>query len=369
MTALLETPEQREFRRAVRSVLADPATHAAVERDECDVDPRPAYRRLGERGWLAPSWPERYGGLGAGAVESAIVAEEVAFSGIPDTGFVNSVRNAGAFLLAAGSDDQRDRHLRPIAAGDLLVAILYTEPESGSDLASLRTRAERVDGGWRLHGRKTYNVNTRFADYGLCIARTAEGRTKYSGLSLFMVPLARPEVHVEPLDAIGPDRFYSVDLDGVEIGDEDVVGEVGRGWSLVNAALAMERTGLDFNAKVRRWWQRLRDAASARGLLADPVVADELVRLRALLDAGRALSWRLVRHLVDGEVEAGEAAMGKWFNAELARELVAAAARLGCVGLSTDDALAVACREAPGLTLAAGTENVMLYLIASELEL
>ena len=374
------TADQERFRADVRALLAEPRVRKAVD-ELAHYAPReePAalevYRWLGERGWLAPNWPPEYGGIGAGVVESAIVTEEMALAGIPDDAHVLSIDIVGLFLLMVGTPEQKARHLPPLARGESIATVLYTEPHCGSDLAALRTRAEPDGtGAWRLYGTKIYNQKSQFGDYALCAARTTESEVRFHGITLFLVPLRSPGVTIAPVWSMENNRFNEVVLDGIRLTREHVVGDVDDGWDLMNRMLLLERTGIDFQAKIRFWYDRIVRHAAQTGRLDDPVLRAQAADLDAHLCAARALAWQQVANLAAGAPDPVASAASKWYATEQAR----AVARFGfeVTGLPgvlsawdgdapMDGWLEATYRAAPTLTLASGTSEVMLYLIAS----
>lgn len=375
------TPAQEAFRREVRGLLAGRearahlrAIHAAPRRAE--PDGRPVYRLLGAARALAPHWPVALGGRGLTAVEAAIVGDELARHGVPDTLYVLSVQIAGHFLLQAGSAGQRARLLPAMAAGRTFVTILYTEPNAGSDLAALETEARPDGPGFRLSGRKVHNPKTAQAQLGLCAARVGPPEpTKYAGLTLFLVPLDAPGVTVRPVPGLAPEQFHEVTLADVAVGPDAVVGEVGAGWSLLSGALAAERTGLDLSARARRW---LEAAASGLAGAGEPGPGDleALGRLGADVEAAGLLAWRAALDLGEGRLDVAQAALTKWYCSLAAQRAAWWAAEVaGLAGsLTRDDPEAalgglveLALAEAPGLTLSAGTSEMMLELVAGGL--
>jgi alkylation response protein AidB-like acyl-CoA dehydrogenase len=332
------------------------------------------YRWLGERGWLAANWPEEYGGLGLGAVEAAVVSEEMALAGVPDLTHVLSIDIVGLFLLLVGTPAQKRRYLPPLARGEEAATVLYTEPAVGSDLSSLRSRAEADGDGWRLHGRKVYSQKSQFAAHALCAVRTGPEGSGAQGITLFMVPMRAEGVRVEPIWNLSNERFDDVRLEGVRVTSDEMVGPLDQGWQVVNAVLSLERTGIDYQARIRRWLDVLMARARARGFLEDPRYSQQLVSLDAQLKAGRLLAWRVVESIDRGELDEVASATSKWFNTELGRQV----ARLALEVEGLDAALSrwdpeapaaglleAAYRESPGLTISAGTSEIMLYLVAS----
>ncbi|GAB2793951.1 acyl-CoA dehydrogenase family protein [Amycolatopsis magusensis] len=375
------TSEQRALRTTVRALLADPEIdllrrrhHAATAAGD-EIDVRPAHRRLGERGLLAVGWPRQYGGGGHGAVEAAIVHQEIVRAGLPDLNYVVSICYVGDFLLNAGSQDVRERYLPRLASGELNACTLYSEPDAGSDLGSLSTRIEPVAGGYRLYGTKVHAQGTLHADYGLVAARIGErAEAKQDGITLLWVPLRAPGVGLEQVPGLSDHAFSTVVLDGVEVPADHVVGPVGQGWPLLNEALTLERTGFEAHLKARSWLDAVIERAERAGLLADPLVADQVVALDTRVRAGGTLAWTMVGKQAAREIDSVGAAMSKWYNTELGRPIARLALEVeGPAGAlsgrySGSPRLGRAehmYREAPGLTLSAGTSEIMLYSIST----
>jgi alkylation response protein AidB-like acyl-CoA dehydrogenase len=376
------TPEQERFAAEVRRLLAGPEVTAELGNLRrapagAEPDPRPLYRLLGARRLLAVHWPARYGGQDRTPLEAGLVAEATIHAGVPDTLHTLSVQIVGNLLLAAGSAEQRERHLPALAAGERFATVLYSEPDAGSDLGALRTEAGRAaDGSFRLHGRKVFSVKTHLADTGLCLARTsgADGGP-YRDLTLFLVPLDAAGVDVGALGSMADERFADVLLDGVRVGEDAVVGPVGGAWPLLADALALERTGVDYQAKARRWLEAaVRRAAAAAPL--DGGTLEAVGRLGARVEASRLLAWATLDQLAGGRADPATAAAGKWYASETARRVawwaletlgLEACLRAEDPDAALDGLLDAAYREAPGLTISAGTSEMMLQTVAGSL--
>ncbi|MBT2383914.1 acyl-CoA dehydrogenase family protein [Streptomyces sp. ISL-11] len=375
---LAPTPDQRAYRDEIRALLDTDEVRA----ETAAIRTRPGtegglldiYRKLGARGLLAPNWPPEYGGSGRGIAEKAILTEELIARGVPDIAHTLSIDIVGLALLLYGTDRQKQRLLPPIARGESVAGVLFSEPEAGSDLSALRTRAERDGDGWRLSGRKVYSAKTQLADFALCAARTTESEVRFHGITVFLVPLRTPGVSVEPMWNIGDERFNEVTLSGIRVTDEDVLGTVDDGWQIIGEVLGLERTGIEFQAKARRWLDAALERAATRGGELTPAEADRLVALDADVRAARLLAWRCVDDLHAGRSDEVRSAMAKYWAGETGREVALAASESAGLDalLAGDDeestdhgVLEAACREAPGLTLASGTSEVMLTLIAS----
>jgi alkylation response protein AidB-like acyl-CoA dehydrogenase len=192
--------------------------------------------------WVGVAWPGAYGGRGAGPVEHFIVSEELARARAPELVGRIGVNLVGPTLLAHGGDDQRQRWLPRILAAEELWCQLFSEPEAGSDLASLRTRAQPVTGGYRVSGQKVWTSYAQFADWGLCLARTDPSAPNHRGITCLAVGMRDPGVDVRPLTQLtGEAEFNEVFLDDVFVPDEHRIGPENQGWRVATSTLSHER--------------------------------------------------------------------------------------------------------------------------------
>ncbi|MFI1767731.1 acyl-CoA dehydrogenase family protein [Streptomyces sp. NPDC020800] len=365
--------DESQFRDRVRTQLRSDAvaTELARLRDsrEREPDERGLYRLLGERGLLGVDWPHRYGGQGQTAAHAALAVEEMMRAGVPDTLFVNGIQTVGKLVLLAGTEEQKLRILPELAAGRRFASVLYTEPDVGSDLSALTTRAVAVEDGYRIDGVKIFNLKSGITDYGLCAARTSLEGSRYAGLTLFLVDMHAPGVHVERLDTMADEQFHRVELEGVRVGPAAVVGEVGDGWAVLAEALPLERTGFDFALRAERWY-----AAGCAGLTLGPgpepgPAADWLAdvgRHGAATRAAALLAWRCVGSADAGRLDELRTSTAKWYASEQAASVARWAMTRHAADAPDDlaDALDSAYREAPGLTVAGGTSEMMLQTIS-----
>ncbi len=332
------------------------------------------FRRLGERGWLAVNWPVEYGGAGGSVAEKAILTEELIAHGVPDNVHVLSIDIVGLAICLFGTDEQKQRLLPGLARGETAANVLFSEPGVGSDLASLSTAAVPDGDGWRLRGRKIFNMKGQCSDFALCAARTSTGAVPHFGITLFLVPLRSVGVDMQPVWNITDERFDEVTFDGIRVGPDSVLGEVDNGWQVLNQVLPLERTGIDSAAKAARTLDALLRHAHDAGLLADRAYGPRLVDAEARVRAAQLLAWRCVDNLLAGEPDEVQSATAKWYASETAKQVSGLAVEL--IGLpalldARDDAAIAegvfdaAYREGPGLTLAAGTSEVMLYFVAT----
>src|SRR5262245_46804649 len=211
------------------------------------------YRMLADRGWLAVHWPSEYGGGGKSEIEAGIFVEEAARAGVPLMVYGLTISIFGAFLFLAGSAAQKQQLLPLIARGELICNILYTEPDAGSDLAALSTRAVADGDDFVISGAKIFNSVGHLAGYGLLAARTDQSAARYQGITLFLVPMRDPHVQINPMWTMADEHFNEVVLDGVRVPRANIVGQLNGGWALLNQALAVERNGLVIASEAARW--------------------------------------------------------------------------------------------------------------------
>ncbi len=265
------------------------AVRAAARQAAARIVRLPAAARrvaLAESGYAAPSWPLPYG-LAATPADCLMIDEELAAAGLARPDLV-----IGGWALAAilghGSRDQHDRFAAPTLRGEIAWCQLFSEPEAGSDLAGLRTRAERTDGGWLLTGQKVWTSLAGQADWAICLARTNPAVAKHRGLSFFLVAMASPGIDVRPLrELTGREMFNQVFLDQVFVPDECLVGEPGEGWRIARTTLASERVAMGTGSSVGEAVEHLLELAAQTEATADPLIRQ---RLGALVADGMAVS-------------------------------------------------------------------------------
>ena len=284
--------------------------------------------KLGERGWLALSWPEEYGGGGRPVAEQFIVEEEVALHGGPASDAIARVIVA-PILMAKGSEEQKRRYLPGLARGEITFCLGYTEPESGSDLASLQTRAVADGDDYVINGRKVYTSGAEESDYCWLAARTDPDAPKHAGTSVLIVPMKSAGVEVRPLlNLLDEEWFNEVIFEDVRVPRGELVGGENKGWEVLTSALGVERITI-YRAFVhmRMLWALVRQAGEERGGRRpwdDPAVRQRLGELAAEFEVARLLLWRAIGLHERGEEFRAQAAMVKLFNTELAQRLYTA---------------------------------------------
>ncbi|GLH99493.1 acyl-CoA dehydrogenase [Phytohabitans aurantiacus] len=313
---------------------------------------------LADAGYLAPQWPAPYG-LGAGPAEQLALDAELDRAGVtrPDIAIAGW---AVPTILSHGTEAQRERFAGPSLRGEITWCQLFSEPEAGSDLASLRMRAEAAPGGWRLTGQKVWTSLAADADWGICLARTDPDAPKHKGLTYFLVPMRSPGVEVRPLrELTGRAVFNEVFLDGVFVPDDCVVGQPGDGWRLARGTLAYERVAMSRGSSFGEGVERLVAAGAPAELLGGLVAGGLAV---SLLDVRAAL------RRLDGQPGGPESAVAKLVGVAH-RQAVAEAALvcLGEAGAAADGDGAEAVHEfllSRCLSIAGGTTQILLSVVA-----
>ena len=367
------TPQQRALRAEVRDFLESERT-AGTFVPQCDSwlrgFDRGFSRKLGARGWLGMTWPVSYGGGGRTPSERYVVLEELLAAGAPVAAHWFAERQVGPGILRHGTEQQKKELLPGIIRGETVFAIGYSEPDVGSDLASVRTRAERVPGGWRIRGTKVWTSHGHHADYLLVLCRTSSDESeKHQGLSQIIVPLPARGLRVRPILLMtGEHHFNEMVLEDVEVPESALLGAAGEGWQAVNADLAMERSGPErFMSTFPLLREMVRQARDGIDGGRDRVVLGELVsRLWALRSMSRG-----VAALIEGGQSPGlEAALVKDLGTRFEGEVGQAARQLHALEPSLDSPddlanfVAQAVLQAPAFTLRGGTNEILRGIVA-----
>jgi len=275
------------------------------------------HRHLADHGYTCLHWPRKFGGPDATVAFQAVFAEECARAGVPRQLNITGADLVGPVLIKFGTDEQKARFLEPIRVGDDVWCQLFSEPGAGSDLAAVRTRAERTANGWRIDGQKVWSSAAASADYGLLLART--GPDKHRGLSMFVVPMDTPGVTVRPLVQLDAEsKFNEVFFDGAELPDDALIGQAGQGWTIALVTLGRERLTLGSQAvSMFRLHERMVAAAHDHNLL-DPVLARSMTRLWARMWLLR-FTWQ--RAIDSGDLTSPEFSVLKLMTSETDRDL------------------------------------------------
>jgi alkylation response protein AidB-like acyl-CoA dehydrogenase len=317
-------------------------------------------RRLAVRGWVGMTWPERYGGHGKSPLDRHVVIEELLAAGAPVAAHWISDRQTGPLLLRYGSEELRERLLPAMARGECYFCIGMSEPDSGSDLASLRATATRVDGGYLVGGTKVWTSHAHRSHYMLALVRTTPGAQRHEGLSQLVIDLSSPGVDVRPIRLLtGSHHFNEVVLRDVHVPRAMLVGREGEGWTQVLTELAFERSGPE---RILSTFPLLRQAVEV--LPSDDArAAEEVGRLTARLLALRRLSLSVAGAIEAGEAPVVEAALVKDLGTRFERDVVESARNLG-PDERLGGLLAQAVLSAPGFTLRGGTSEILRGVVA-----
>jgi alkylation response protein AidB-like acyl-CoA dehydrogenase len=329
--------------------------------------------RAAQRGFLALTWPKRFGGQERTAFERYVVCEELLAAGAPVGSHWIAERQSGPQIMRHGTEALKAALVHRIAAGQLTFGIGMSEPDSGSDLSSVRTRAEKVEGGWRMEGRKVWTTNAHHADYLIVLCRTeARSEDRYAGLSQLVVPVDAPGVTVRPLVSLnGEHELNEVIFDGNVVPDTHLLGQGGDGWKLVIEELAFERSAPD---RFMSTFGLLKILAEAVGASGDARAHAEVGRLVARLAAIRDLSLLIGERLEAGQPATGIATIAKDLGTGLEQEIPEVARRvLSMVPVrghaDAAGALSFAILTAPCFSLRGGTREILKGIVARELGL
>lgn len=294
-------------------------------------------RRLAERGYLGMSWPVAYGGQGKSGIYEYLLNEELACVGAPLIG--KGVGCIGKTLINHGSDLLKQEFLPQILRGEIEFALGYSEPEAGSDLASLRLRAVADGEHWVLNGQKMWTTSAHFADWYWVAARTDPEAPKHQGISVFLLPMDHPGLTVQKIETMGDHRTNMVFFDNVRVHQNYLVGQVNKGWRYICEALDYERFTLftisplreKFRVLVEMLQQHRRDGVPLAQL---PQVRSAVARLATELEAATVLQRRVLTAALTDQVPTVEAAMFKLYSTQLGRRLADVALDLlGPVGV------------------------------------
>jgi 3-oxocholest-4-en-26-oyl-CoA dehydrogenase alpha subunit len=295
MAQLVDSPERRQFMKA-----------------------------LADRGWLGMSWPPEYGGGGQPGMFEYLLNEELAAAGAPLIG--KGVGIVGKTIIRHGNERLKQEFLPKIRNAEIEFAIGYSEPNSGSDLASLQLRAARDGDGWRLNGQKRFTTSAHFADWYWVAARTDPEAPKHKGITLFLVPMDAPGITITNMDTMGDERTNEVFLDDVWVGDDYVVGEVNKGWYYISEALDFERFTLFTVSAYVKKYEALRaylreQTRDGKPLRDDAEVRRRIAWLATGVEVAKMHCLRVISTAAGGGVPNIESAMFKLWTTQLGQRM------------------------------------------------
>ena len=377
------TPEQEALEVELRSYFGELMTPPLVEELTSGTEGggpqfRAAMRKLGRDGWLGIGWPQEFGGQGRTPIEQYIFASEVQRAGFPLPTL--TLETVGPTIMRFGSEEQKARFLPKILAGELLVAIGYSEPNAGTDLASLTTRAERDGDEWVINGQKTWTSLADHSDYIWLAARTDPNSKKHRGISMFLVPTSAKGFSLHPIWTLGGVRTNATFYENVRLPASALVGPENGGWGLITNQLNRERVSLLVAAPLEALYDEvLRHAretkrADGRRLIDVPWVQNHLARVRVGLGAMKLLCWKNAWSIANDSLHPADASatkvFGSEFRVEAYRLLLEVVGQRGLLRKGSPEAVLAgrlerAYRSATILTFGGGTNEIQRDIISA----
>jgi len=311
-------PEAATLRAQLRSLVKEHVPEGfmgAFTDDPADLEAAQRFcRTLAEQGLLCLAWPQEYGGRGASVWEQTVVREEMWAHHEPRGAQYMGVNWVGPTLMRYGTEEQQRKHLPPIAAGEVIWCQGFSEPEAGSDLASLRTHARRDSDGWLISGQKIWTSYATMAQWCFLLARTTkvgEGATqkKQQGLTIFLVPMSDPAIQVRPIRSMmGPHHLNEVFFDDLRVTEADVLGPIDGGWSIVQDVLSFERVGIARYARCERLLMLAPEALGERWEQVPEELRGRWTRMLMHCRRARLLAYRVVSLQSAGRIQPADAA-------------------------------------------------------------
>ena len=360
-------PEQLAFVKEVESFLEandDPDVFDPTRENMAQIVDTPKRRdfmaSLGKKGWLGMTWPKDYGGSEGEGVYEYLLNEQLAGRGGPQIG--KGVGIVGKTIIRHGNETLKEEFLPKILRNEVEFAVGYSEPNAGSDAASMQLKATKVKGGWKLNGQKTWTTSAHFAEWYWMGARTDPEAPKHAGITLFLVPLDQPSITINAIWTMGDERTNEVFLNDVFVPDEYVVGEVNHGFQYISEALDLERFTMFTISPIQQRFELLVEYVKTtkrdgRPLKDDPVVRQRLAQLATQLEVARTIGLRFVfESAKGGAAPTAWASEYKLFATELSKRLANASMDIAGPGSQ----LRVKTAEAP---MAGRAESTYRYTV------
>ena len=380
------TDEEESFRTEVRQFLRSELP------EDWDFDPfeltedkwdfaRDFTKKLAGKGWVAPAWPQEYGGQGMPYMRQVVLSEEIAYHRAPNTSLIG-VTYAGPTIIVYGNDDQKKQFLPGITSGDIVWCQGYSEPNAGSDLASLQTRAVKDGDDYIINGTKIWSSNAHKANWCFFLARTDTEAPKHKGISYFITPMDAPGISVRPLVNMADEHvFNEIIFDNVRVPVKYLVGEENRGWYIGMTTLDFERSNISTAAQYRRTFEQLVDyvkngtngSSRTNGDEAGTSVKAKLADLAIENQVGRYLSYRVASMQSRGQIPNYESSAAKVYHSEYGQRLAGAGLQIvGMHGTLREESKHARMRgrfartylTSIGGTIAAGTSEIQRGIIA-----
>ena len=380
------TDEEESFRTEVRQFLRSELP------EDWDFDPfeltedkwdfaRDFTKKLAGKGWVAPAWPQEYGGQGMPYMRQVVLSEEIAYHRAPNTSLIG-VTYAGPTIIVYGNDDQKKQFLPGITSGDIVWCQGYSEPNAGSDLASLQTRAVKDGDDYIINGTKIWSSNAHKANWCFFLARTDTEAPKHKGISYFITPMDAPGISVRPLVNMADEHvFNEIIFDNVRVPVKYLIGEENRGWYIGMTTLDFERSNISTAAQYRRTFEQLVDyvkngtngSSRTNGDEAGTSVKAKLADLAIENQVGRYLSYRVASMQSRGQIPNYESSAAKVYHSEYGQRLAGAGLQImGMRGTLREESKHARMRgrfartylTSIGSTIAAGTSEIQRGIIA-----
>jgi alkylation response protein AidB-like acyl-CoA dehydrogenase len=363
------SPSEEAFRDELRAWLVGNHPGREPEGDLASFAFRCGWqRKLHDAGWAGVSWPQEYGGRGATLVEQAIYNEEMVRAQAPSAANVLGLAMGGPTVIAHGTEDQKRRYLEPILAASEIWCQGFSEPGSGSDLASVKTRGVHDGDGWVVTGQKVWTTLAQHAKWCMLVARTDPDAPKHQGLTYFLMDMEQDGVQVRPLRQItGESEFNELFIEEARIPDDNIVGGVGNGWAVAITTLMHERATLAFGLQIavklalRELMAEARESRAARDLL----VRDRLAQLYIEAEVLRLNAYRGLSAIMRDGVPGPEGSLGKWQWAEVNQALTELAMDLrGPRAVLHEDAWTFRFLRARANSIEGGTTEILKNIVA-----
>ena len=368
------SPEEGAFRDELRAWLADNNPGREPSGDEAAFAFRRDWqRKLYEAGWAGVSWPKQYGGRGATLVEQAIFNEEVTRAQAPQLANVLGLAMGGPTVIAHGTEEQKERYLQPILSGEEIWCQGFSEPESGSDLASLKTRAVRDGDQWLVTGQKVWTTFAHHSKWCMLVARTDRDAPKHKGLTYFLMDMEQEAVEVRPLVQItGEAEFNELFLEEARIPHENIVGGEGNGWNVAITTLMHERATLAFGLQIAvrialgELFDKARETPMNGGVAAeDEIVRQRLAQLYIESEVLRLNAYRGLTATMKYGVPGPEGSLGKWHWSEVNQALTELATEIaGARAQLAEDEWTYRFLRARANSIEGGTTEILKNIVA-----
>jgi alkylation response protein AidB-like acyl-CoA dehydrogenase len=362
--------EEIAFRDELRQWLAenDPGEEPRGDEDRVFEFRKAWQRSLFEGGWGAVHWPREYGGRDASLMQSAIFFEELGAAGAPLPANVLGLLLAGPTIMAWGTEAQKERYLAPILSADEVWCQGFSEPDAGSDLAAVKTRAVRDGDEWVVTGQKVWTSGAQYSKWCMLVARTDPDAAKHKGLSYFLMDMEQEAVQVRPLVQItGEAEFNELFIEEARIPRENMLGGEGDGWNVALTTLMNERSGLGFflQVRLRQLLDGLLRDARESGRIDDPVVAEALGEMHVRTETLRLLAYRGLSSIEQYGQPGPEGSLTKWLWSETNQMLAQQAVSVrGADSLTEGDAWAYELLRSRGNSIEGGTTEILKNIVA-----